>query len=181
MNKPKNIYFSDYPNFRPNLTPTQIFQFGSFGGTYWRPIYSKVACKYLHNIHKKNNLKKLFEGIDENKLSSSKCNININKYNVKSGTSLEFWESKKWIKSPDYYGWVHWYCLFYLGRRTKDDSRQIKRWENFAGKNGRFRKRLINLIKKKNTVYDDYSISPVIRQGLLHWGYELTEKDFKDS
>ena len=26
--------------------------------------------------------------------------------------------------------------------------------------------------------FDDYSISPKIRQILLHWGYELTEKDF---
>ena len=26
---------------------------------------------------------------------------------------------------------------------------------------------------------DDYSISPKIRQMLLHWGYELTKKDFK--
>ena len=24
--------------------------------------------------------------------------------------------------------------------------------------------------------YDDYSISPKIRQILLHWGYELTKK-----
>ena len=26
--------------------------------------------------------------------------------------------------------------------------------------------------------YDDYSISPKIRQSLLHWGCKLTEKDF---
>ena len=26
--------------------------------------------------------------------------------------------------------------------------------------------------------FDGYSISPKIRQILLHWGYELTEKDF---
>ena len=26
--------------------------------------------------------------------------------------------------------------------------------------------------------YDDYSVSPKIRQILLHWGYELTKKDF---
>ena len=26
--------------------------------------------------------------------------------------------------------------------------------------------------------FDDYSIPPKIRQILLHWGYELTEKDF---
>ena len=27
-------------------------------------------------------------------------------------------------------------------------------------------------------MFGDYSISPKIRQILLHWGYELTEKDF---
>ena len=30
----------------------------------------------------------------------------------------------------------------------------------------------------KFSKFDDYSISPKIRQILLHWGYELTEKDF---
>jgi hypothetical protein len=28
--------------------------------------------------------------------------------------------------------------------------------------------------------YDDPSISPVVRQTLLHWGYELSEKDFSE-
>lgn len=27
--------------------------------------------------------------------------------------------------------------------------------------------------------WDDKSVSPVIRQSLLHWAYELTEADFK--
>lgn len=26
------IYFNDYPDFRPNLTPRIIFKLGSFGG-----------------------------------------------------------------------------------------------------------------------------------------------------
>ena len=34
------------------------------------------------------------------------------------------------------------------------------------------------MIKDAQSKYDDYSISPKIRQILLHWGYELTEKDF---
>ena len=32
------------------------------------------------------------------------------------------------------------------------------------------------MIKDANGKFDDYSISPKIRQILLHWGYELTEK-----
>ena len=34
------------------------------------------------------------------------------------------------------------------------------------------------MIKDAGSKFDDYSISPKIRQMLLHWGYELTEKDF---
>ena len=30
----------------------------------------------------------------------------------------------------------------------------------------------------KKKAYDDISVSPVIRQGLQHWGYILNEKDF---
>ena len=26
--------------------------------------------------------------------------------------------------------------------------------------------------------WDNYNISPVVRQTLLHWGYELNEEDF---
>ena len=34
------------------------------------------------------------------------------------------------------------------------------------------------MIKVAGSEFDDYSISPKIGQILLHWGYELTEKDF---
>ena len=33
-------------------------------------------------------------------------------------------------------------------------------------------------MKDVNGKFDDYSISPIVRQNLLYWGYELTEKDF---
>ena len=42
----------------------------------------------------------------------------------------------------------------------------------------RFRGELVKMIRNTGSKYDDYSISPKIRQILLHWGYELTEKDF---
>jgi hypothetical protein len=44
--------FSDYPTFTPNLSPREIFKLGSFGGTYWRPIYSSVTKKNYKNVHK---------------------------------------------------------------------------------------------------------------------------------
>ena len=33
------------------------------------------------------------------------------------------------------------------------------------------------MIKSKNAKYNNYSISPKIRQILLHWSYELVESD----
>ena len=34
------------------------------------------------------------------------------------------------------------------------------------------------MLKDAGSKYNDYSISPKIREILLHWGYELIEKDF---
>ena len=42
----------------------------------------------------------------------------------------------------------------------------------------RFRAKLVKMIKDTGSKFDDYSNSPKIRQISLHWGYELTEKDF---
>ena len=41
-----------------------------------------------------------------------------------------------------------------------------------------FRGKLVKVIRNAGSKYDDYSISPKIRQILLHWGYKLTRKDF---
>lgn len=35
-NTTKTLYFADFPDFRPNLTPKEVLQMGSFGGTYFR-------------------------------------------------------------------------------------------------------------------------------------------------
>ena len=42
----------------------------------------------------------------------------------------------------------------------------------------RFRGKLVRMIRDTGSKFDDYSILPKIRQILLHWGFELTEKDF---
>ena len=39
----------------------------------------------------------------------------------------------------------------------------------------RFRSKLVNMIKDADSKFGDNSISPKIRQVLLHWDYELTE------
>ena len=175
----ETLRFPDYPDFRPNLTPRQMFRLGSFGGTYWRPIYSRVTGKHYKNIHRKQFPKTWWANIHESFLSSSEYDVQKNKYKVKVGTTLEFWEDKNWIDERHPYGWVHWYCAFYNGKRCPDDERQISRWLGLAGPRGRFMRFLVTqILKKRGGQWDDETISPKIRQVLQHWGYKLTKKDF---
>lgn len=39
----KELLFTDFPEFRPNLKPAEVIKLGSFGGTYFRDIYSAPA------------------------------------------------------------------------------------------------------------------------------------------
>ena len=55
------------------------------------------------------------------------------------------------------------------------DERQIK---NGKKNSKQVERSLIKMIKDSCGKSDDYSILPKIRQILLHWGHELTEKDF---
>ena len=171
------LTFEDYPEFAPNLSPRDIFKLGSFGGTYWRPIYSSVNKKKYKNVHHQYP-KQWWKNIPETHLSQPNYDTQLNKYKVKVGTSLDFWESKQWINPTQPYGWVHWYCDFYNGKRGEDDERQIKRWKALAGPKGRFMRFLVTQILKKKGKWNDETISPKIRQVLQHWGYVLTKRDF---
>ena len=84
-------------------------------------------------------------------------------YKVECGTSLRFWENKGWINEIDPYGWFQWYFRCYLGRRSEEDERQIKRWKGIVG---RFKGVLVKMI-------DEGGDSLKTRQVLLHCGYEL--------
>ena len=158
--------FKDYPEFKPNLTPQQVLKMGSFGGTYFRPIYSSVTKKHYKSEDViKEFPNSWFKGINiEKMVTSSDYDKNVNKYKVKCGSELGDWEKSGWMRKQDPYGWFQWYCRFYMGRRSDDDERQVKRWLAFAGPKGRFKKNLINKIKDNNADIDDYTISPVIRQ-----------------
>ena len=67
----------------------------------------------------------------------------MNKYGVKCGISLRFWENKDWINKKDPYDWFHWYFRYWLGRRSKDDKRQVNRWKKIVR---RFRGKLDQIV-----------------------------------
>ena len=153
-------------------TPIEIIKEGTFGGTYFRKIYSGINEKCYKNswkefVHLKN--------IDAKFFTSDYYDVNVNEYGVKCGTSLRFWENKGWINKIDPYGWFQWCFRYWLGRRSKDDKTHIDRWKKIVS---RFWGKLVKIIRDAGSKFDDYSISSKIRQLLLHWGYELTEKDF---
>ena len=178
-NKHGELVFTDHPEFRPNLTPAQVLQLGSFGGTYFRSITSSVTGeRYKAKEVLAEFPKKWFDGLDiKTQVASKTYDKHVNRYGVKCGGSLDMWESSGWISAIDPYGWFMWYCRFYLGRRSTDDERQIKRGLGVAGVKGRFRNQLIGKCARGGTTFDDERISPVIRQALQHWGYVLTKRD----
>ena len=92
------------------------------------------------------------------------------KCKVKTGTWLRVLESKGWINEIDPYGWFQWYFRYFLGRKSSDDFRQINWWKKIIS---RFKGKLVKMIKDSGGKFNDYWISPKIRQILLHLGYEL--------
>ena len=161
------INFKDVPDFKPNMSPSACIRSGIFGGIYFNPEGGRVGILNRKiNIDHKEFPKSWFKGLKEEMYLSKKYNKLINKYKVVAGTNQAFWEEKGWIEKQDPRGWFQWYCRFYKGRRSYDDVRQIKRWQGICGENGRWRKNLINKIKNGKD-------SPVIRQTLLHWAFEL--------
>ena len=59
-----------------------------------------------------------------------------------------------------------------------EDQKMMKDKLIWKGIGSRFTGKLVKMIKESGSKFDDYSISPTIRQILMHWGYELTEKIF---
>ena len=90
------IIFNDFPDFKPNLTPNEIFKLGSFGGTYWRPIYSSVTNKKYINKHIKYP-KSWWKGIPNNWLVTPlKKKSKYNDYTIspKRRQTLQHWAYK---------------------------------------------------------------------------------------
>ena len=106
-------------SFNPNKTPIEIIKEGAFGDTYFRNIYSGIDEKQYKNswkefVHLKNIGAKFY--------ASDYYDVNVNRYGVKCGTSLRFWENRGWINKIDPYGWFQ--C--YLGICQVEDQKMIK-------------------------------------------------------
>ena len=57
------------------------------------------------------------KNIDQNYYCSNYYDVSVNKYGVKCGTSLRFWENKRWINSVDSYGWFQWYFRYWVRQK----------------------------------------------------------------
>ena len=156
--------------FYPILTPREVIEAGAFGGCYFGlPIeeYTNFEYQELFDYH--------FKGLDTSLYLGETYKPRMNKFKIRSGMDYEYWKEMNWMHERDPYGWFEWYCKYSMGIRGEDDNRQIRRWQDFCGTNGRWRNRIYSRIEET----DDWNISPRIQQSLLHWGYRVNKDDFE--
>lgn len=135
------------PDFMPALTPHEMLALGVFGGKYMTDCQEEFPKAWFIKA----------------KLSPEGKDISLNYFSVDASQSLKEWQKKGWIHPQDPRGWFQWYCRYYMGRRTDDDARQIKRWKAF--------KRHESAVKKNCAKYD-FGCRKKQRQALLHWAYD---------
>ena len=100
--------------FQPNKTLIEVIKEHAFGGTYFRGNYAGFNKKWYKNTSKEFVQLK---NIDAKFYASNYYDVSVNKYGVKCGTSLRFWENKGWINKIDPYGWFQWYFRHWSGRK----------------------------------------------------------------
>ena len=76
-------------DFGANQTLIEVIKEGAFGGTYFRDIYSSANGKWYRKTWKEFDELK---NIDQKYYCSNYYDVSVNKYGVKCGTSLRFWE-----------------------------------------------------------------------------------------
>src|SRR5262245_40868496 len=138
---------SFHPGFRPQLTPMQMLEVGVFGGKYMTDCGEEFPASWFRNA----------------KLCHERHDAKFNCFGINASKPLSYWVKKGWIYYEDPRGWFQWYCRYYLGRRCKDDERQIKRWIAF-------RRHLVQL--QAHCTPGDMSCRRRQRQALLQWAYD---------
>lgn len=136
--------------FKPELSPKEMLALGVFGGVYMRDCTKEFP-------------KDWFTRAKFQRRDSYKPDPKINFFGVHASQPLSVWQSKGWIHPQDPRGWFEWYCRYYMGRRTHDDERQIKRWVAM-------RRHIMQI--KNNCRTGDIFCRPKQRQALLHWAYD---------
>ena len=133
--------------FRPQLTPQEMLRLGIFGGKYMTDCTAEFPDEWFEDA----------------KLCSKRHDPALNYFGVNASQPLAEWRRQGWIHDDDPRGWFQWYCRYYLGRRSDDDQRQIKRWRAM-------RRHLAQI--QKNCPRGDHSCRRKQRQALLHWAYD---------
>lgn len=138
------------PRFKPDLSPKQMLAIGVFGGVYMRDCTKEFPKDWFTKAKFQKN------GI-------YKHDPKINFFGVNASQPLFVWQAKGWIHPQDPRGWFQWYCRYYMGRRTLDDEKQIKRWLAM-------RRHITQVIN--NCRAGDTFCRPRQRQAILHWAYD---------
>ena len=137
-----------HPDFKPDLIPKEMLEMGIFGGVYFRDKPSEFPKSWFKKA----------------KFSKDKeRDKDLNYFGVNASQPLSVWQKKGWINKQDPRGWFQWYCRYYLGRRSDDDERQIKRWKMM-------RRHLAQI--HHNCEVGDLHCRPKQRQAILHWAYD---------
>jgi len=136
--------------FKPDLTPKQMLALGVFGGRYMRDCQKEFP-------------KDWFTRAKFLPLGTGKPDKKLNYFGVHASQSLAEWRRKGWIRDQDPRGWFQWYCRYYMGRRSEDDERQIKRWRAIT--------RHVTQISKNCRAGDTFC-RPRQRQAVLHFAYD---------
>ena len=135
------------PAFRPELTPRQMLRLGVFGGKYMTDCRAEFPAAWFTHA----------------KVARGRRQARLNYFKVNASQSLAEWRRQNWIHPQDPRGWFQWYCRYYVGRRTRDDRRQIRRWRAIA--------RHVAAIRK-NCEPRDCQCRRRQRQAVLHWAYD---------
>ncbi|KAI0127033.1 hypothetical protein BJ170DRAFT_426596 [Xylariales sp. AK1849] len=181
-------HFDSHQDFTPNKSPEEIIREGCFGGSYWRPLYSKHLKTTIEDDWRELP-SEWIDGLNiDQYLTNPVYNPDINKFGVACGQSIEEWEASGWIAHEyDVRGWFQWFCRFWMGRRCDDDARQISRWKKCVGETGRWRRTLLKKYVQQGirSVFDDGDndvdgergdVSPVVHQTCHHWAYEVRQE-----